>query len=173
MGHRLSGRSFVDMLRLTSGTGDPNGSRVGALGTVYFDLSSAVTYRNTDGGTTWEPRDLFDTVLNPAQITAATLNNWEPGTLGRVTLINFSLDTSRTITGLAGGSAGMIIALRNVGNATFVLTPANESASSDGPNRFENAGPLLTSGTNLMWMRYSVGAPSGTSARWRVLGRFS
>lgn len=102
--------------------------------------------------------------LTPAQITA-NQNNYAP--TGHADAFNFRLsaDALRVITGLAGGAAGRMVVLQNVGT-TNLIQLSHEDGASTAANRFA----LGTEGTvdlgpgNGIIFRYDT-----TSSRWRPL----
>jgi hypothetical protein len=95
-------------------------------------------------------------------------NNWAPA-LSSHTLIEWSGASDIAITGLAGGSAGQIVTLKNTG--TKIATFAHASGSSSAANRFTNqvtsaatpvaAGGFITyihDGTNWVMHAHEQGA---------------
>lgn len=105
-------------------------------------------------------------VISPAQLTANT-NDWAPTGLAGATIIRFSTDASRNITGLTGGVAGRVIALVNVGTQQGNIL--NEDAASTAANRFAlpTGSSIITGGgAAIFWY-------DGTSSRWRQLTRIS
>jgi hypothetical protein len=97
--------------------------------------------------------------LTPAQITA-NQNNYNPTSLASASTLRLSSDASRTITGLAGGVAGRLIVLMNVGSFPILLS--NEDALSTAGNRF-----TLGSTTTLVSGAVLTLLYDGTTLRWR------
>lgn len=100
-------------------------------------------------------------------VTTSTLtgaqNNWAP-TLGTQTLIEWSGAADAAFTGLAGGTAGKIVTIKNTG--TKVATFAHQSASSSAGNKFTNTAtsaptPIAAGG----WIIYQY---DGTD--WQMVG---
>lgn len=71
--------------------------------------------------------------LTTAQITA-TADNYNPTGLSSAVTLRLNSDASRDLTGIAGGSAGRILIIRNVGSFNIVLK--DEGATSTAANRF-------------------------------------
>lgn len=102
----------------------------------------------------------FTGTATPPTITAG-VNDYAPTGFATAAVVRLQADTARTITGLAGGTAGRMVWLTNVGTATITL--ATESTSSTAGNRFA-FGPtpfdLLPGNSVSLWY-------DGTSTRWR------
>jgi hypothetical protein len=132
-------------------------------GLVPASGGGTANFLRADGSWASPTASFFDVELTPAQIILPT-NDWAPGTLGQVTLINVTSDATRTVTGLVGGADGLIVCLLNV-NATGSNTPSysHENAGSAAGNRFHNAGASARTGgsSGCVWYRYSAAA-----ARW-------
>ena len=110
------------------------------------------------------PRGLSLTgVISPSQITA-NQNDYNPSGLGAVSVLNLSSDTLRSMSGLAGGAEGRVIALINTGSQ--IISLLNESASSTAANRFALGTDLTIAGKQAALLRYD-----GTAARWRAMSR--
>jgi hypothetical protein len=116
---------------------------------------------------------LLTGVVSPAALAASgTTNNWAPGISG-VTIIRQALSglspVTRTITGLAGGTAGQVITIFHLAGGTGdKITLTSEDALSTAANRF-----LLPLGTAVD-IRNDEGLTlwyDGTSARWRPLSK--
>lgn len=102
--------------------------------------------------------------LTPAQINA-NQNDYAPTGHADAFTFRLSSDAIRTITGLAGGAAGRIIEIANVGANAIQLT--HEDAGSAAGNRFVlNSGqaPLTLSAGEAMMFKYD-----GTLLRWRPM----
>jgi hypothetical protein len=96
--------------------------------------------------------------------TGAT-NDWAPAGLSGNTLIEWNGAADIALTGLAGGSAGQLVTIKNI-TAAKLMTFAHASASSSAANRFTNcatsaATPVFTGG----WITYQH---DGTN--WKLVG---
>lgn len=131
----------------------PNGSASGDLGGSY--PSPTVAQSSTAFA--------LAGILTPAAITADQ-NDYNPGSLSTANTLRLSTDASRNITGLAGGAAGRVILLHNVGANALVLK--DESASSSAANRFALAADLTLAQDESAVLQYD-----GTSSRWRCAAR--
>lgn len=65
------------------------------------------------------------------------VNNWAPGLAGH-TLIEWNGASDAAITGLAGGTTGQRVTVKNI-TTTKVITSAHQSGSSSAGNKFRNA----------------------------------
>lgn len=97
-------------------------------------------------------------VLTPAQITADT-NNYDPSGLASAVTLRISSDASRTLTGLAGGAAGRIIIMRNVGSFNIVMP--DDNASSTAANRFALFSNIILEPDQAVTLQYDT-----ASSRW-------
>lgn len=91
--------------------------------------------------------------LTPAQITADQ-NDYDPTGLATASCLRLFTDDTRTVTGLAGGAEGRMIAIQNLGLTDLILE--HESTSSKAANRFSLAGAAsvtLSAGESLL-LRY-------------------
>lgn len=143
---------------ITAGTGLTGGGTLAANRTLTLDTTLVMS------------AGFFDVVLSPTQI-AGTTNNWNPGTLGRCTLVKYTSDASRSVTGLIAGADGSVVCLLNM-NATGsrVLTFEEENAGSTATNRFRTAGAGGRTGgaAGCVWFRYCTDSPLGTG-RWHSI----
>jgi hypothetical protein len=96
---------------------------------------------------------------SPAQLVANTNDFALTSTTVNLRL---STDQSRNLTGLAGGSAGRIVTIHNVGANALVLT--DEDGASLIGNRFALSGALTLNADTSVILEYD-----GTSQRWRAL----
>lgn len=99
--------------------------------------------------------------ITPSTITSG-VNDYAPTGFSTAAVVRLLADAPRTVTGLAGGAAGRMVWLTNVGTQTITL--ATESASSTSANRFAlGALPFDLMAGNSVSIWYD-----GTSARWRA-----
>lgn len=103
--------------------------------------------------------------ISPAQLTADQ-NDWNPTDLATASVVRFSTNALRNLTGLQGGADGRIILLANVGS--FRLHLKHENASSVAANRFACPAEtdFIVGENNLALLVYD-----STSSRWRIVGR--
>jgi hypothetical protein len=97
--------------------------------------------------------------IAPAQLVANT-NDWNPAGLATASVIRFSTDASRNVTGLQGGSENRFIALHNIGAQPAVLK--REDAASAAANRFKIDADITLLGDQSIILMYDA-----TTARWR------
>lgn len=100
-------------------------------------------------------------VVTPATI-SSNQNDYSPGT--NYTVARLASSAAVNITGLAGGKAGRVVVLINIGGNTITLV--DESTLSAAANRFAlNTNIALASEqAAILWY-------DGTSNRWRCIGR--
>lgn len=159
---------------VTNGTSGAQKIRViGASGTgVEIDNgSTAVVYSNGTnviavaggggGGPDLSGAIAFPGIISPAQITADQ-NDYSPAGLSAASTLRLSSDASRNITGLAGGAAGRLILIHNVGANAIVLK--DESAGSTAANRFALTADLSLAADAVALLQYD-----STSSRWRAI----
>lgn len=101
-------------------------------------------------------------VISPSTITADQ-NDYNPTGLATASMLRLSADAARTITGLAGGAAGRLATIHNIGASNIVLK--DESASSTAANRFALAADLTIAPDQAVVIQYDA-----TSSRWRSVG---
>lgn len=125
-----------------------------AGGVLQFELGAIYSDQKTQARWTG--------VTSPAQIVANT--NDYTGAAGAFSVIRFSTDAARNITGLTAGVAGRLALLINIGTQTAVFTH-NDAASTAG-NRLLNASgankTVQAGGSYFAWY-------DGTSAAWRQI----
>lgn len=100
--------------------------------------------------------------LTPSQITADQ-NDYAPTGHATASVFRLSSDASRNLTGMAGGSDGLVRKLHNVGSFPIVLK--DESASSTAANRFALAADHTLRADEAVELLYD-----STSSRWRLSG---
>jgi hypothetical protein len=101
-------------------------------------------------------------IISPAQITGDQ-NNYAPAGFSSATTLRLSTDASRNITGLAGGTSGLLIVIHNVGSFNIVLNSQN--GSSTAANRFALAHDITIPPDGMVFLNYD-----NTTQRWRTTG---
>ena len=103
-------------------------------------------------------------VISPTSI-GANQNDYNPTGLSTANTLRLTSSAAYNITGLAGGTAGRLVTIHNIGS--FNLTLTNESASSTAANRFvlRSASDLILTPNKAMILQYDA-----ITARWRFLG---
>lgn len=139
----------------------PATATLNVAGTTNLTGTVSMTGTVTFSGTT-VVEALRGSTISPSQITA-NQNDYNPANLADATILRLSSDASRTITGLAGGADGRILAIHNIGAQNIVL--ADESGSSSAANRFALRLDYTIRPDNLAILVYD-----NTSQRWRVEG---
>jgi hypothetical protein len=110
------------------------------------------------------PRGLSLTgVISPSQITS-NQNDYNPTGIASASVLNLSSDALRSMSGLAGGAEGRVIALINTGSQ--VISLLNESTSSAAANRFALGCEMTIAGKQAALLRYD-----GIASRWRAISR--
>jgi hypothetical protein len=145
----------------------------GVSGNPTLSLPSALTFtgKTVTGGTFSGPA-LTGTVdvqqaltlsgdITPTQL-AANTDNWAPTGFSTASVIRASTDTSRNLTGIAGGSDGRVIVLMNVGSFNLVL---KDSATSTAANQFAIGADITLTPKQACTLTYDA-----TSSRWRITG---
>ncbi len=100
--------------------------------------------------------------LTPTTI-SSTQNDYAPTGFSSATNLRLASDTTRSITGIAGGAIGRIIHLHNIGS--FTITLVNASASSSSSNRFAFVTDYPIPAGASCSLEYD-----GTAARWKLTG---
>lgn len=103
------------------------------LGTEYLDLTTTNFTWSGVGTFSWAGATVEGGDLSPTSFSTSQ-NNYNPTNLSTATCLRLNVTGLCSLTGLAGGAAGRVIELSNVGSATLQC-PAN-SASSTAANRF-------------------------------------
>lgn len=100
-------------------------------------------------------------VLTPALI-GADQNDYNPAGLATATVLRLDASTPGfNITGLAGGAAGRVLVVYNIGS--FPITLKNEDVSSTAANRFVGAFETQLQTNSVVFLQYD-----STALRWRV-----
>lgn len=128
--------------------------RVVPPGKLYFFVSDGNQWVSVG----W---DLYKTI-SPTQITS-NQNNYNPTGAYEADILRLDLDAARTITGLAGGSAGRIKIIENI--SSYALTFSNADTNSDAANRFDIGANFVLASKRIAFLIYDP-----TSSRWRILG---
>lgn len=124
------------------------------------------------------PSPFFDTVIDVTGTPISfgpTYDNWNVGTLGQNTLIQYVTDgtplgsSTRAVQGLVGGSDGKIITFMNMAlsGRTGTISLIHESGSSSAGNRFHNVAGVSVSGNALGCITYYYDGPTSF---WRQIG---
>lgn len=131
-----------------------------ATGIANITGPLTVTGQSALGVTTLGSAVFGTGTISPPQITSSQ-NNYAPTGFVSAYLIRLSADVGLNITGLAGGAAGRIVVLCNVGTNNISLPTA--SASSSAENQFAVM-PILTVGmcNQIIY--------DGVSQKWRHMG---
>lgn len=132
--------------------------KVSADGSAWAD---ALSIDQSSGNLTLPHALVLSGVIAPPQLTA-NQNDYNPTGAATAAVLQLSSDASRTVSGLAGGAEGRIVAVSNVGSQPIVL--GDESASSSAANRFALGAALTLPPKQSAVLRYD-----GTAARWRLL----
>lgn len=106
------------------------------------------------------PRGLLLTgAISPAQITS-NQNDYAPSGFASASVLRLSTDAPRNLTGLAGGEAGRLVFVQNVGSSSAVLK--NENTSSAAANRFALGADVTLASSQGVPLVYD-----GVASRWR------
>jgi hypothetical protein len=100
-------------------------------------------------------------VISPAQITS-NQNDYSPTGLSAAAVLRLSSDASRDITGLAGGAAGRILVLINIGGFNIRLRHLNGSSAAG--NQFKIGYDLTVLPDQGVIIQYDA-----TSTKWRLV----
>ena len=110
------------------------------------------------------PRGLALTgVISPSQITS-NQSDYNPAGLSSASVLNLSSDATRSVSGLAGGAEGRVVAFLNTGSQPIILL--SESGPSSASNRFALGADLAIAAKQTAILRYD-----GTASRWYALTR--
>ncbi len=138
----------------------------GSAGLIYNSGSQVLTVGGYVAGNVIAPTGQFNRfeligAISPAQITA-TQDNYNPTGLSTASVLRLTTDTSRNITGLAGGADGRVLIIHNVGGFNLVLM--DEGGTSTATNRFALSTNQTVPPDTSVAIQYD-----GTTQRWRVL----
>lgn len=153
-------------------------SHVASAGTFSDDDTVTVEFvANGDSGSVGSSPTIPDATLastlkvtgdlTPAQITSDQ-DDYNPSGLSTAIVLRLSTDSNggagRKVNGLAGGAAGRIAIVVNVGSS--LLTLADEASSSSASNRFALPQDAILVPDESLMLRYD-----GTSSRWRPVAQ--
>lgn len=130
------------------------------LGILAASCSPLPAQNTLAGNLTVQQTVKLTGAASPSQLTS-NVDDYAPTGFATAAVLRLQSDVPRTITGLAGGAAGRMVWLTNVGAQTLSL--ATESASSAAANRFAfgaSSFDLVAGGSISIW--YDT-----TSSRWR------
>lgn len=164
---------------LTAGAGLTGGGDISSSRTFAVGAGTGITVNADDVAinfavnATWTGTHTFQStvdvqkecklsgVISPAQLTSNT-NDWDPTGNSTASIIRFSTDAARDITGLVGAD-NIVKILFNVGSNDGTLK--DESASSTATNRFALSGDVVIAGDQgvMLWK-------DPTTSRWRLIG---
>ncbi|MGE0604837.1 MAG: DUF2793 domain-containing protein [Xanthobacteraceae bacterium] len=99
--------------------------------------------------------------VSPAEI-GADQNDYAPSGFAGASVLRLSTDATRSLTGLAGGAAGRVVIIQNIGGSPLRLK--NENAASSAANRFALSADITLAANQCAVLRYDAGA-----SRWRAL----
>lgn len=166
---------------LTAGAGLTGGGDISASRSFAVGAGTGITVNaddvavNQDFSPTWTGDHTFDDlidineelrisgILTPAQITS-TQNNYAPTGHASANVFRLSSDASRSITGLAGGTAGRVVTFLNVDANDITLE--DEDAGSTDTNRFALDSDLVIAADCGAVLWYDP-----TSSRWRLMAK--
>jgi hypothetical protein len=151
---------------LTVGTGDLRVTTAGTDATSVATVGGTQTLTNktltspTITAPTLSTSVLLTGVITPAQITADQ-NDYAPTGFATASVLRLDTDAFRNITGIAGGAAGRIIIIQNIGSN--ILAFSNDDSGSTAANRF-----YVPSGTGFHLEQYGTAMfyYDGTFSRW-------
>lgn len=127
-------------------------------GTTFVE---ALTIDQSSGNTAFPRGVLLTGVISPSQITS-NQNDYNPAGIGSASVLNLSSDTLRSVSGLAGGAEGRVVALINTGSQ--IISLLNENALSTAANRFSFGSDMTVCGKQAVLLRYD-----GTASRWHAI----
>lgn len=156
----FGGQVIAAALVPTGGAAPTNGLYLPGSNTLGLAANSVLQFQLGDSYSDARTQARWTGVNSPAQLVANT--NDFTGAAGNFTVVRFSTDAARNITGATGGVAGRFALFINIGTQTAAFT--NEDAASTAGNRFLNATAgnktVQAGGSILYWY-------DGTSSRWR------
>jgi len=161
-------------------SGDPNGNVAGNAGSVggagasvVWDIANNLLYICTTTGTastavwTQQNADLSGALIASSTISPSSIganqNDYAPTGFSTAYTLRVTSSADYNITGIAGGAAGRLINLVNIGSNT--LTLKDEDTNSTAANRFALPNDAALEAGASLSLYYD-----GTSSRWRLQG---
>jgi hypothetical protein len=105
---------------------------------------------------------LLTGIISPSQITA-NQDDYSPTGFATASTLRLSTDASRNLTSVAGGVAGRLIIVHNVGAFPLVVKD-DDGSTGTAANRFALAGDITLGADQSAKFQYD-----GTSSRWRMV----
>lgn len=151
-------------LATQSGTfsGTSSGTNTGDQSLAAYAPLASPTFT---GSHTVSQAEFVTGVISPTQL-AANTNNWAPTGFSTCRIVRLTSDAARSLTGLAGGAAGRVVTLANVGSFDLLLT--SEDAASTAANRFSIRRCMILPPTATVTLWYDT-----ADSRWRLTGERS
>lgn len=163
----LATNATAGFMFIAGGAGPPTGvptTRAGRTA-LYYDTTNCQLYTYCGGWKTVHSTSIaFTGIISPASF-GVQQNDYNPTGLADASTLRLTPTAAVSLTGIAGGAAGRILILHNVGS--FNLTLPDESASSTAANRFAISGTmgLVLRPDDCVTLQYDP-----TSSRWRIIG---
>lgn len=139
-----------------------DGKNIGTSGNVVGLLDGNNVYSGTSafsGAVDIQKALAWTGDVSPSQI-VANVNDYAPTDFATNTILRINSDAARDITGLAGGSDGLVKTFCNVG--AFTITLKEQNVSSSVANRFAMGGDYQLGPEGCQGLIYD-----STSSRWR------
>jgi hypothetical protein len=123
--------------------------------------TKAIGISSTTGAATIYSQLLLGGVVT-APIITATTDDLAPAGIAQANILRVSTNAARTLTGIAGGANGRVLALMNVG--AFELDLEDEGGTSAAANRFTAPGNIVVPAGTSALLIYD-----GAVSRWRAI----
>jgi hypothetical protein len=146
----ISGTSFSDLW-------------IGSGGKIDFATGDAIIQHSTDTLAFEQCALAASSLISPTAL-AADADDYAPTGHAAAFAIRQDASADVSITGLAGGVAGRLVALVNISSAN-VLSLTDEDSNSTAANRFAIGATITLDSDSAVLLYYD-----GTSSRWRTLG---
>lgn len=101
-------------------------------------------------------------IITPTTL-AANTDDWAPTGFSTASMVRASASAAYNLTGIAGGAAGRMIMLHNVGS--YAITLKNDTTST-AANRFALSADYTLGAAQSVLLEYD-----GTTSRWRIFGQ--